>query len=170
MNRSSPLPILRKPPLESDKKDVIQYIADGKSDSEIAMIYGVTKDTIWSRRQIWRLESGSAVRERQNKDALIAMWTNGYTPEEMSHLLGLSIQVVYAKLREYRIRDLPRMGIDAPTMSLASLRQGLIPEDDETITIITHKRIPKWVMVPVEQYQDLQNGTYQQLREQADEV
>ncbi|MHC6648115.1 helix-turn-helix domain-containing protein [Alteromonas sp. HB246098] len=164
MNRIDPLPYLRKPPFDSDKPEVEKLIYDGKSDAEIAHIFNVTKDTIWSRRKRWNLPSGSEIREAQIKDGLTQMWIECYTPQEMAEVLGINEQTVYAKLNEYRIRDIPRMGINAPVVPFASLKQGITPEQEDEVWVISHNRVPKWALVPIDQYKDLIEGVYDDLR------
>lgn len=165
MNRTFP-PILRKPPFESDRAEIEDLINKCKSDSEIAFIFGVTKDTIWSRRKLWKLPSGSEKREEQIIESLKVLWKECYSPPEMAEALGISEQMVYAKITQHKIRDIPRLGIDAPTIPFDTLRQGIAPEDEDITMVITHKRKPKWALVPIDQYQDLINGTYHELREE----
>ncbi len=138
----------------------------GISDAEIAFIYDVAKDTIWSRRKLWKLPSGSKQKESEIIDSLKVLWRECYSVEEMAFFLQISEQTVYAKLKKHNIRDIPRLGIDAPTIPFDALRQGVPQEDDDTVVVITHKGKPKWALVPIEQYQDLINGTYHELREE----
>ena len=163
MNRTFP-PILRKPPFNSDRPEIEHLINIGKSDSEIALIYDVTKDTIWSRRKLWNLPSGSEKKEEQTIESLKVLWKECYGVPEMAEALGISEQMVYAKLAQHKIREIPRLGIEAPTIPFDTLRQGIAPEDEDTTLVITHKRKPKWALVPIDEYQDLINGTYHELR------
>lgn len=163
MNSSS-LPFLRKAPFDSDRQQIENLIQLGKSDAEIATIYNVTKDTIWTRRKRWNLKSGSEVREEQIVESLKVLWRECYSVPEMVEALDISEQMVYMKLAQYKIRDMPRLGLTAPVIPFATLKQGITPEDEEETLIITHKRKPKWALVPIEHYQDLVNGVFDDLR------
>lgn len=165
MNRTFP-PILRKSPFEHDRQDIEKLINTGKSDAEIALIYGVTKDTIWSRRKRWHLPSGSEIKEKQLVESLRVLWENYYSVSEIAETLTISEQTVYSKLTQYRIREISRLGVDATTMAFTSLKQGVDPDKEDEVIVITHNRAPKWALVPFEQYKDLVEGTYHQLREE----
>lgn len=161
--------IPQRTPKDSDKPIVEALLKQGWSDCKIGQHFNVSKDTIRLRRITWGLVSGLITREESLKENISELWKNGYTVEEIAECLGVSLQVVYTKMRLYKIRELPRMGIDAPNMSMTELRQsftdGLVDED--TVVLVTHNRLPKWALVPIEQYQDLVSGVYQELREEA---
>jgi len=167
MARTSPNIELRKAPFDSDREHITTLVNDGTSDQEIAKIYKVTPDTIWCRRNRWGLVSGCEIRKAKLQADMSALWINGYSVEEIAEVVGYSLQVIYTKMRLYNIRSLPRLGIRAPNMSLTELRQavgdGHITED--SVVVVNHNRLPKWVLVPVDQYQDLVNGTFNELRE-----
>lgn len=163
----TPEPVLRKPPLESDKDHVHNLILQGHSDEEIARHFDVTKDTIWSRRKLWGLPSGSSYKDSRIENELTVLWQACYTVKEIAKVTGMSLQRVYMNMRKYGIRDKPRLGIDARSASLSELRQKFEPENDDEVLLVTHKRVPKWVLVPVDQYQDLLNQNFKQLREES---
>ena len=159
--------ILRKAPFESDRKDIEDLIYNKHlSDQEIADLYGVAKDTIWSRRLLWDLPSGSEQKELHIKDSITQYWVHGYTVNEMAEALETNTQLIYNKMEQYNIRQIPRYGIPAPVMSLTDLRQD-ISELSDGVVVVTHNRQPKWVLVPIEEYQDLRNGVFSALREEA---
>lgn len=168
MSRTSPNRYFRKAPYDSDKATITLLVSQGLSDSEIAEKYGVTRDTIWCRRQAWNIESGCGVKENKLKADMLELWKNGYTIKEVASVLGISVQVTYSKMREYNIRKTPRMGVNAPNMSLTEVRQALASDDidEEQVILITHKRLPKWALVPIEQYQDLTAGVFNKLRDE----
>lgn len=163
--------VLRKAPFDSDRPAIEELIKQGYSDAKIAKKYKVTKGTIWCRRKRWGLESSWELAENTLKDSLAELWKNGYTVEEMADTLDLELQMLYLKMRQYKIRELPRMGVDGPSMSLTELRQSFTNKslDDETVVLVTHNRTPKWALVPIEQYQDLASGVFQELRSEAAE-
>ncbi|WP_269519521.1 helix-turn-helix domain-containing protein [Alteromonas sp. BMJM2] len=166
MNSTFP-PILRKPPFDSDRPQIENLINDGYSDSVIAERFNVTKDTIWSRRKRWKLPSGSEMRDKQLVDSMRVLWKECYSVPEMAETLNISEQMVYMKLSQHKIRETPRLGITTPVIPFATLKQGITPEDEDETLIITHKRKPKWALVPIDQYQDLVNGVFNELREDA---
>ncbi|WP_370242842.1 hypothetical protein [Marisediminitalea sp.] len=162
--------VLRKPPFESDRKDIEKLIYEKHwSDIQIADHYGVAKDTIWSRRMLWNLPSGSSLREAKLKEDITELWKAGYDVNETADVLEISPQMVYTKMRQYNIRNIPRMGIDAPELSLTELRQTINTDnfDDSATVVVTHNRQPKWVLMPVEDYNDLRSGMYEQLRQES---
>ena len=75
-------------------------------------------------------------------------------------MLQVSTQMLYAKMREHKIRNLPRMGVDAPEVCLTDLRNLFIHDsgDEDKVIVVTHNRLVKWALVPIEQYTDLLNG------------
>lgn len=156
MSRISPNKILRKPPFDPDKEEIELLIEDGWSDSRIAKFYGVTKDTIWCRRQRWGLVSGVEVKNKTYLDDITQLWISGYTPDEIAGVLKISLQMVYAKMRQYHIRDAPRMGVTAPTMSASDVGRHISdsPNDDELV-LVTYKRQPRYALVPIDDYMDL---------------
>lgn len=153
MSRTSPNKVLYKPPFDDQQHEVLQMINDGWSDSKIAQHYDVTKDTIWCRRARWGFPSGSETRDRKLVDDITELWKNCYTVDEIAKVLNISECVVYVKMREYKIRDIPRLGLDVTTVSLSELGRS-IPEDpneDETL-LVTFNRQPRFVMMPVDDY------------------
>jgi hypothetical protein len=166
MSRTSPNLELRKAPFDSDKENIYSLISEGYSDQHIAEIYSVTRDTLWCRRQRWGFKSGCEIKEEKLKSDMTELWKNGYTVNEIAKVLDISLQVIYTKMRLYKIRSISRMGIEAVNMSLTEIRQavssGKITDDD--LVVVNHSRLPKWVLVPIEQYQDLIAGVFQELR------
>ena len=79
MSRTSPNAVLLKAPFDSDYEAVKDLIQQGYSDSAIAKIYNVTKDTIWCRRRRWGLPSGWEKKEQRFIDDMGELWKNGYT-------------------------------------------------------------------------------------------
>lgn len=160
MSRTSPNAVLLKAPFDSDYEAVKDLIQQGYSDSAIAKIYNVTKDTIWCRRRRWGLPSGWEKKEQRFIDDMGELWKNGYTVKEIASVLQVSTQMVYAKMREHKIRNLPRMGVDAPEVCLTDLRNLFIHDsgDEDKVIVVTHNRLVKWALVPIEQYTDLLNG------------
>jgi DNA invertase Pin-like site-specific DNA recombinase len=156
MSRISPNKILRKPPFDSDKEEIERLIDDGWSDSRIAKFYSVTKDTIWCRRQRWGLVSGVEVKNKSYLEDITQLWVSGYTPNEIADVLKISLQMVYAKMRQYHIRDAPRMGVTATTMSASDVGRHISdsPFEDELI-LVTYKRQPRYALVPIDDYTDL---------------
>jgi IS30 family transposase len=166
MSRTSPNKVLRKPPFDTDRSAIEQLINQGKSDSSIASIYNVTKDTIWCRRMRWHLPSGWEIKDKNLLNDITELWKNSYTVDEIADLLKVSKQIIYCKMQENKIRQIPRMGIDAPNYSLTELRNALTNKkvDENALVVVTHNRLPKWVMLPIEDYQDLKSGVYASLR------
>jgi IS30 family transposase len=166
MSRTSPNKLLRKAPFDSDRSAIEQLINQGQSDSRIAKLYNVTKDTIWCRRARWGFVSGWEVKETTAIENISELWKHGYTVEEIAESLGISKQIVYTKMQGNNIRQLPRMGIDAPNMSLTELRHAITNKevDEDELVVVTHNRLPKWIMIPIEDYQDLANGVFGELR------
>ena len=160
MSRTSPNSVLLKAPFDSDKDAVKALIDQGYSDSAIAKKFGVTKDTIWCRRQRWGFPSGWEIREITLIDSMGELWKNGYTVKEIADVLNVSVQMVYAKMREHSLRELPRMGVEAPVVCLTDLRNLYIngQGDEDQVIVVTHNRLVKWALVPIEQYTDLLNG------------
>mgnify|MGYP006101340391 FL=1 len=156
MSRISPNKILRKPPFDPDKGEIESLIDEGWSDSKIANHYNVTKDTIWCRRQRWGLVSGVEVKNKSYQEDITQLWISGYTPDEICDVLKISLQMVYAKMRQHHIRDIPRMGIKAPTMSASDIGRYISdsPNDDELV-LVTYKRQPRYALVPIDDYMDL---------------
>lgn len=156
MSRISPNKILRKPPFDSDKEEIERLIDEGWSDSKIAKHYNVTKDTIWCRRQRWGLVSGVEVKNKNYLEDITQLWISGYTPNEISEVLEISLQMVYSKMRQHHIRDTPRMGVTSPTMSASDVGRhiGDNPLEDELV-LVTYKRQPRYALVPIDDYMDL---------------
>ena len=156
MSRTSPNKVLRKPPFDHDQPDVEQFIAEGWSDSKIAKHYGVTKDTVWCRRQRWGLISGVEIKNQSYIADITALWEAGYTPAEISDVLKISLQMVYSKMRQYQIRDVQRLGVDAPSMSAGDLGRYITDDPNEdAVVLITYRRQPRFAAIPIDDYQDL---------------
>ena len=156
MSRISPNKILRKPPFDPDKGEIEHLIDEGWSDSKIANHYKVTKDTIWCRRQRWGLVSGVEVKNKSYLEDITQLWISGYTPDEIADVLKISLQMVYSKMRQHHIRDIPRMGVTAPTMSASDIGRYISdsPNEDELV-LVTYKRQPRYALVPIDDYMDL---------------
>lgn len=153
MSRTSPNKTLYKPPYDHQKDEVLALINEGWPDSKIAAHFGVTKDTIWCRRLRWGFPSGSEIRDRNRIDDITELWKHGYTVEEISDVLGISECVIYVKMREHGIRDIPRLGLGMPSMSLSELGHRMTEESDyDQAMLITWKRLPRFVLIPVDDY------------------
>lgn len=170
MNKYQPSEFFRKPPFLKDKPTLEAMIQEGKSDSQIAAQFNVAKDTIRCRRIVWGLsKSGSATKEELLKENIERLWKEGYSVIETADLLGLSEQAIYKKMRQYSVRSIPRMGLEAPTLSLTELRHSFTKNglDEDQVVLVTHNRTPKWALVPIDQYQDLTTGVFSELREES---
>lgn len=163
MSRVSQNEVLRKAPFDEDKDDIKALIDQGWSDSQIAQKYDVTKDTIWCRRQRWRFLSGAEMKERQLVDSITTLWQAGYSVSEMTDVLNISAHTIYLKMRYYDIRSIPRMNIDAPSISVSELTKYVSDSlDADEKLVVTYKRQPRFVLVPVDDYHEmtmqLENG------------
>jgi len=157
-------PALRKSPYDSDRPQIEELITQGMTDTQIANIYGVIRDTIHSRRKRWGLLSAIDLRDLTLKDDMTTLWQNGYTVQEMADCLKINLHVVYTKAREYNLRSKSRIAIDAQSLTITELNVAYANNafNDEDTVVITYNRLPKWVLVPVEQYQDMASGLYQE--------
>lgn len=97
--------VLRKPPFDSDRTEVEELIKKGWSDTKIADYYGVRKCIIWSRRQRWGLNSGSAKAKNTFIEDIILLWQKGYSPREIAELLNTTLQRVYVTMRHKNLRS-----------------------------------------------------------------
>jgi transposase len=165
MSRQSPNKLLRKSPFDSDKTNIAKLVNNGWSDARIAQHYNVNRDTIYCRRQRWNLPNGCDVKADTNIEAITQLWTTGYTVAEIAEYLHISEPSVYTKIRKTKLRAIPRIGIDAPSVSLSDLRNVFSDAASENKTyIVTYNKLPRWVLVPIEDYQDLKSGVYNSLR------
>ena len=165
MRSSLPEKYLRSRPLEEDKPVFLQMVKKGLSDSEIAAHFGATKHLIWQRRKDWNLPQSQSAQQNKIKDDLITLWKEGYLPKEIASHLGLALSTVYAKMRQMAIRKIPRMGFKSDrTLSLHELTQANKNLSDEEVILVTRNRVPRWVLVPVDQYQDLVTGVFDDIR------
>ncbi|AYA64274.1 helix-turn-helix domain-containing protein [Alteromonas sp. RKMC-009] len=162
MSCNDPEITLRVPPYDSDRPAIEQLIKEGLSDEQIANKLGFTKALIRCRRERWKLKSGLFYRAEKRKEDIIQLWKSGYLVKEIARILGISVQTVYTVMDENKIWDSVRLDIDAPAVPISKLSEQNAPTD--RLTVVTHNRVPKWVLIPVEDYQDLKNGVYDDLR------
>ena len=153
MSRTSPNKILYKPPFDYQRDEVLQMIQDGWSDSKIAQHFNVTKDTIWCRRARWGFPSGSEMRNKKLIDDITELWKHCYTVEEIADVLQISQCIVYLKMREHNIRNIPRLGLDIREVSISELGRQISedPDQDEAL-LITFKQQPRFVLLPIDDY------------------
>jgi hypothetical protein len=149
-----------KPPFEEDKPKLIELINRGFSDLSMAQAFNVSEDTIRSRRQKWGLDTGYNTRRNHITEGVQVLWQQGYGVKEIAAALETTPSVVYNNMQKHGVRNLKRMNVDAPEMSLTDLRNRIAEQNcvpDEKI-IVTYARIPKWVLVPIDEYQILVSG------------
>lgn len=159
--------VLRKAPFDSDRAEVESLIAKGWSDTKIADHYGVRKYNIWSRRKRWGLGSGSEQCKRTFLEEMTLLWQKGYSPKEMAELLNTTLQRIYVTMRDINLRAIPRMGLNVKEISSSDVGRYITEEiaDDLTkdrLVVVTHRRQPRYVLVPVEEYTDLLKQNFSQ--------